>query len=94
MSPHTLSSASAPQPSSGVQIPNQATLVNPVVSQRADPSVYRHTDGYYYLTDSVPAYDLIELRRARTLQGLSSATPVVVHRVAGSGAPKRVDMGT
>jgi len=85
VSPHTLSSASAPRPSSGVQIPNQAILVNPVVSQRADPSVYRHTDGYYYLTDSVPAYDLIELRRARTLQGLSSATPVVVHRVAGSG---------
>ena len=30
---------------------------NPIVLQRADPYVYRHTDGYYYFTGSVPAYD-------------------------------------
>ncbi len=53
-------------------------IENPVVPQRADPWVYRHTDGYYYFTASVPEYDRIEIRRATTIQGLGSAVPVVV----------------
>lgn len=52
-------------------------IVNPVVPQRADPWVYKHTDGYYYFTASVPEYDRIEIRRATTIGGLNSATPVV-----------------
>ena len=46
---------------------------NPVVRQRADTAIYKHTDGYYYMTASVPDYKRVELRRATTLQGLSSA---------------------
>lgn len=53
---------------------------NPIVEQRADPWIYKHTDGYYYFTASVPAYDCIELRRARTIQELGTAEPVVVWR--------------
>ena len=45
----------------------------PFIEQRADPYVYRHTDGSYYFTASVPAYDRIVLRRSDTLQGLASA---------------------
>lgn len=45
----------------------------PFIEQRADPYVYRHTDGSYYFTASVPAYDRIVLRRAETLQDLASA---------------------
>lgn len=45
----------------------------PFIEQRADPYVYRHTDGSYYFTASVPAYDRIVLRRADTLQGLPNA---------------------
>lgn len=45
----------------------------PFIEQRADPYVYRHTDGSYYFTASVPAYDRIVLRRADTLQGLAGA---------------------
>ena len=45
----------------------------PFIEQRADPYVYRHTDGIYYFTASVPAYDRIVLRRSETLQGLSEA---------------------
>ena len=45
----------------------------PFIEQRADPYVYRHTDGSYYFTASVPAYDRIVLRRADTLQGLADA---------------------
>jgi GH43 family beta-xylosidase len=52
--------------------------VNPVVRQRADPWVYRHTDGYYYFSASVPEYDRIELRRAGTIQELGSAPPLVI----------------
>lgn len=47
-----------------------------ILEQRADPWVYLHTDGYYYFTASVPEYDLIELRRAKTLQALRTAEPV------------------
>ncbi|GGN95461.1 glycoside hydrolase family 43 protein [Saccharibacillus kuerlensis] len=53
---------------------------NPVIAQRADPWVYKHTDGYYYFTASVPKYDLLELRRSKTIQGLAEAEPVVVWR--------------
>ena len=49
---------------------------SPLVLQRADPFVYRHTDGYYYFTGSIPSYDRIELRRSKTINGLSTAQPV------------------
>jgi GH43 family beta-xylosidase len=62
-----------------------AKISNPVITQRADPSVYKHTDGYYYLTDSVPDYDIVELRRATTLHGLATATPIPVFHVTASG---------
>ncbi|MEK4563435.1 family 43 glycosylhydrolase [Alkalihalobacillus sp. FSL R5-0424] len=54
------------------------TYKNPVVEQRADPWVYKHEDGYYYMTASVPEYDRIELRRSKTINGLSDAEPKVV----------------
>jgi GH43 family beta-xylosidase len=53
------------------------TLKNPIVEQRADPWVYKHTDGFYYFTASVPEYDRIEVRRSKTIQGLGDAEPVV-----------------
>ena len=53
------------------------TLKNPIVEQRADPWVYKHTDGFYYYTASVPEYDRIEVRRSKTIQGLGDAEPVV-----------------
>ena len=60
-------------------------VTNPVVPQRADPWVYRHTDGTYYFTGSVPAYDRIELRKAASLQGLAFAEPVTVWRKHDAG---------
>lgn len=59
--------------------------VHPLIAQRADPHVYKHTDGYYYFTASVPAYDAIELRRSRTLPGLSQAKPVTIWRRHDAG---------
>ncbi|MEH7480930.1 family 43 glycosylhydrolase [Neobacillus drentensis] len=61
-------------------MPKAETLNNPIVEQRADPWVYKHTDGYYYFTASVPEYDRLEVRRAATIQGLGEAEPVVAWR--------------
>ena len=51
---------------------------SPLVYQRADPFVYLHTDGYYYFTGTLPQYDCIEIRRAKTLNGLLTADSEVV----------------
>lgn len=51
---------------------------NPIVPQRADPHLTLHTDGFYYFAATVPMYDRIELRRAATIGGLTSAEPVTV----------------
>ncbi len=48
------------------------TWKNPIVRERADPHVFLHTDGYYYLAATVPEYDRIEIRRAKDLGGLSN----------------------
>ncbi|KKI94034.1 alpha-N-arabinofuranosidase [Bacillus sp. SA1-12] len=58
---------------------------NPIIEQRADPWIYKHVDGYYYFTASVPEYDRIELRRSATIQGLESAEPVIVWRKYDTG---------
>ncbi|WP_372634531.1 family 43 glycosylhydrolase [Cohnella sp.] len=65
----------------GNQTAMQATeYSNPVVEQRADPWIYKHSDGYYYFTASVPEYDRIELRKSATIQGIADAKPVVCWR--------------
>lgn len=52
--------------------------VNPIVEQRADPWMMRHTDGYYYFLATVPSYDYIEMRRAKTIGELSKAETEIV----------------
>lgn len=64
------------------------TFTNPIAAQRADPHIYKHTDGYYYFTATVPAYDRIVLRRATTLQGLATAAETTIWTKHASG-----DMG-
>lgn len=62
------------------------TVNNPVIRQRADTAIYKHTDGYYYMTASVPDYKRVELRRATTLQGLGSAATANAFIAPSSGA--------
>lgn len=45
----------------------------PLIEQRADPQIFKHDDGYYYFTGSVPSYEGVELRRATTIDGLAEA---------------------
>jgi GH43 family beta-xylosidase len=63
-----------------------APYVNPLVRNRADPHIHRHTDGFYYFTATAPEYDRIVLRRSRTLNGLGSAAESVIWRKHATGA--------
>lgn len=69
----TAAASSAPVPS------------NPLVRQRADTQIFLHTDGWYYLMGSVPEYDRLALRRAKTLAGLATAEERVLWRHEASG---------
>ncbi|WP_125775076.1 family 43 glycosylhydrolase [Antribacter gilvus] len=71
--------AAAPAGAIFVDVPN------PVVEQRADTAIYKHTDGYYYMTASVPDYKRVELRRSQTIGGLGSATPVTAFTAPSGG---------
>ncbi len=57
----------------------------PWILQRADPYVYRHTDGTYYFTASLPEYDGIALRQSKTLAGLKDAEEVRIWNKHESG---------
>jgi GH43 family beta-xylosidase len=67
--------------------PNSKTIqvTNPLIQQRADPWIYRHTDGYYYFTATAPEYDRIILRRATSIQGLALASETVIWQKHSSG---------
>lgn len=65
--------------------PNSLYYTNPVALERADPWIYEHSDGYYYMMASVPEYDRLELRRATTMTGLATAEPVTVWEKSESG---------
>lgn len=46
---------------------------NPIAEKRADPWVYKADDGTYYLIATVPEYDRIVMRKAKTINGLKEA---------------------
>lgn len=46
---------------------------------------YKHTDGYYYFTGSVPGYQVIELRRAKSLNELEHAASLIVWQAHEEG---------
>lgn len=58
---------------------------NPIVEQRADPYLLKHSDGYYYFMGSVPSYDCIEIRRAKSINELAGAETAVVWKKHESG---------
>lgn len=58
---------------------------NPLVRQRADAQVFRHDDGFYYMTGSVPEYDRLVLRRSKTIAGLATAEERVLWRHEATG---------
>lgn len=65
----------------------------PWILQRADPYVYRHTDGTYYFTASVPEYDRIVLRSASHLADLADAEEHEVWHKHESGPAEHPYLG-
>ncbi|MCE4552973.1 family 43 glycosylhydrolase [Roseateles cellulosilyticus] len=65
-----------------------ASWPNPLIEQRADPQITRHGE-WLYLMATVPDYDRLELRRARTVGGLATAEPRVVWRQHERGPMSR-----
>ncbi|WP_255897485.1 glycoside hydrolase family 43 protein [Rufibacter sediminis] len=53
---------------------------NPLALQRADPHVWKASDGTYYFVATVPEYDRLEIRSSKTINGIKEAKPVVVWR--------------
>lgn len=51
---------------------------NPIAEERADPWVFKTDDGTYYLIATVPEYDKIVIRQAKTINGLKEAEEKVV----------------
>ena len=49
-----------------------------IIPNRADPWIYKHKDGHYYFTASVPEYDRIEIRRARSITALKDSKPEII----------------
>ncbi|MDR7268961.1 GH43 family beta-xylosidase [Pelomonas saccharophila] len=74
----------------GAALPSRAQSAwpNPLIPQRADPQILRHGE-WYYLMATVPEYDRLELRRARSITGLATAEPRVVWRMHDSGPMSR-----
>lgn len=60
--------------------------LNPLIEYRADPFLYRHHDGKYYFTATVPEYDRIELRVADTVNGLAAAEAHCIWSKPDAGA--------
>lgn len=69
---------------SAARAASRPALHNPLILQRADPQISRH-QGWYYFTASVPEYDRIVLRRARTIAGLATAAEIVIWRRPAAG---------
>lgn len=69
----------------GVQQKTELNPIQPLIKQRADPFICRHSDGFYYFVASVPEYDRIEIRRAEQVEGLAQAIPAVIWRKRETG---------
>ena len=55
------------------------------IQKRADPYVYKHTDGTYYFTASLPDYDGIALRKADKLFNLKDAPEKMIWKKHDKG---------
>ena len=63
--------------------PNTPLYINPLILHRADPFIFKHTDGYYYFTashtdaehnlDGKYQYRKILIRRAASINDLSDS---------------------
>jgi GH43 family beta-xylosidase len=62
------------------------TWPSPLILERADPQLSLHADVYYYFMGTVPDYDRLELRRAKTIAALTTAESKTIWRKHDTGA--------
>ena len=80
---------SATATSTAAETCEELPYINPIVPQRADPWVYKDSDGTYYFIATAPEYDRIEIRKSNTINGLGTAKPKVIwtkHETGNMGA--------
>ncbi len=65
--------------------PGAERVTNPLIRQRADAQIALQADGLYTFMASVPEYDRVVLRRAKTIGGLATAPETVLWRRPASG---------
>ena len=65
--------------------PGTERVTNPLIRQRADAQIALQADGLYTFMASVPEYDRVVLRRAKTIGGLATAPETVLWRRPASG---------
>jgi len=70
----------------GAQTIKKNQFDNPLAEQRADPHVWKSSNGTYYFVATVPEYDRIEIRSSKTINGIKKAQPVVVWRKHEKGS--------
>lgn len=58
---------------------------NPIAEQRADPWVHKTDEGIYYLIATVPEYDRIVIRKAKSINRLQNAGEKTVWRAHKKG---------
>lgn len=56
-----------------------------LIEHRADPHIFKHTDGYYYFTATEPDYGYIGLRRSKTINGLKEEKDTIIWRKHDKG---------
>jgi GH43 family beta-xylosidase len=64
----------------GAQKAQKLQFNNPLALQRADPHIWRTEGGTYYFVATVPEYDRLEIRSAKTINGIRDAAPKVIWR--------------
>ncbi len=80
---HAARNTALAAPAQNAAEPNKS-VTNPLIRHRADPWCMRHNNRYYF-TATVPQYDRIELRSAKTIAGLAETEPKVIWRKHDSG---------
>jgi GH43 family beta-xylosidase len=70
-------------PTTSVGATNVSTFYNVIAQDGADPWVYKHTDGWYYLTRTTGGN--VRIWRSRTFTSIDAGDSIVVWTPPGSG---------
>lgn len=70
-----------------MQATNVSTFYNVIAQDGADPWVYKHTDGWYYMTRTTG--DGVHIWRSRSFISIEAGDNIAVWKPSGSGVACR-----